>query len=248
MAYFLFEVIYLIMLGLIITTIITSATDSLNPIAITQQFILQGMVRKPNHIWYFILPTGIVNFISGVLVYYGLGSIFTKAMDIILNTLTPQLFIAELIIGVLSILFALFLFYKKKIKNDLYSESNSEEDDKKIVSEKIKSVSPVSLVILGIIATISELATALPYFAFLAVLLTHKLSVLSLIIILFIYNFIYTSPLILLYFIYRKNQNIFEKFYLFIKNKMKKFSIVLVPMILVIIGVAISIRAINFLI
>lgn len=33
---------------LLLSTILTSATDSLNPFAITQQFVLQGMVGKTN--------------------------------------------------------------------------------------------------------------------------------------------------------------------------------------------------------
>ncbi len=39
------------MWGLLVPTILTSAADSLNPVAITQQFVLQGMVKKPKHIW-----------------------------------------------------------------------------------------------------------------------------------------------------------------------------------------------------
>ena len=35
------------MWGLLLTTVLTSAADSLNPFAITQQFVLQGMVKKP---------------------------------------------------------------------------------------------------------------------------------------------------------------------------------------------------------
>lgn len=53
--------------ALLIATLATSAADSVNPFAITQQFVLQGMVKKPWHIWFFILPTGIVNWIGAFL-------------------------------------------------------------------------------------------------------------------------------------------------------------------------------------
>ena len=35
------------MWALLISTLLTSAADSLNPFAITQQFVLQSMVKKP---------------------------------------------------------------------------------------------------------------------------------------------------------------------------------------------------------
>ena len=73
------------MIGLIFTTIFTSAADSLNPVAITQQFILQGMVKKPKHIWFFILATGITNFIGGLMAYYGLVAVISNIFDLILK-------------------------------------------------------------------------------------------------------------------------------------------------------------------
>ena len=48
----------------LLVTISTSAFDSLNPMAIGQQFVLQGLVKKPRDIWYFILTTGFVNFLG----------------------------------------------------------------------------------------------------------------------------------------------------------------------------------------
>lgn len=47
------------MWGLLVSTILTSAADSLNPIAITQQFVLQGMVKKPKHIWFLLYQPGL---------------------------------------------------------------------------------------------------------------------------------------------------------------------------------------------
>lgn len=74
------------MWGLLLPTILASAADSLNPIAITQQFILQGMVKKPRDIWYFILPTGITNLIGGFLAYFGLVALIENFLADILTT------------------------------------------------------------------------------------------------------------------------------------------------------------------
>ncbi len=38
------------------TTITTSFFDSLNPSAIAQQMLLQAMVKKKRHIWFFMAP------------------------------------------------------------------------------------------------------------------------------------------------------------------------------------------------
>lgn len=228
------------MIGLIITTIFTSAADSLNPVAITEQFILQGMVKKPKHIWFFILATSITNFIGGLMAYYGLVAIISNIFDFILKKLVPQIYIIELIIGIVALILVLYFVLNEKIKknnnNEETKNKNSIEDEKLQISKKIKSVSPFSLFILGVIATITELATAFPYFAFLAVLLNYEVSLLSVIIILLIYNFIYSSPLMILYFIYIKKQDLFEEFYLFMKEKMEKWSVVIMPLIFAVVG------------
>ena len=239
------------MIGLIFTTIFTSAADSLNPVAITQQFILQGMVKKPKHIWFFILATGITNFIGGLMAYYGLVAVISNIFDFILKKLVPQIYIIELIIGIVALILVLYFVLNEKIKKinkgDEFKNKSSMEDEKSQISKKIKSVSPFSLFILGVVATITELTTALPYFAFLAVLLNYELSLLSVVIILFIYNFIYSSPLMILYYIYRMKQDLFERFYLFIKEKMEKWSVVIMPFVFGLIGMFTIVHSISLL-
>ena len=65
-------------LSLIVTTILASAADSVNPVAITQQFVLQGMVRKRQHIWFFIAATFLTNLACGMLAYCGLLEILVR--------------------------------------------------------------------------------------------------------------------------------------------------------------------------
>lgn len=203
--------------GLLLTTLITSATDSLNPFAITQQFVLQGMVKKPGHIWYFIWATAITNFIGSLLAYYGLLGLFSNLWHTAAVTFGSALSHAGLVLGVLLMLFGAWRAYRK-IKKAGAPAAGDEEAARR----KIKSVAPLALYALGTAATIAELATAMPLFAFMAVLLNHRLTLWELIIILGVYNLIYASPLMLLYFIYVKKQALFDRAYTAVKSAMEK--------------------------
>lgn len=229
------------MLGLLATTIITSAADSLNPVAITQQFVLQGMVKRPSHIWFFILATGITNFIGGLMVYFGLSVFIASAVDFIMDQFGAGIFIFELIVGIVFLGIALYLICRRRLKPnvkpvDIKKESAVELEEKAQLSLKIKSVTPPALFVLGVIATIAELTTALPYFAFLGVLLNYELNVMTAVLVLLLYNFIYASPLMVLYFVYRKKQTLFESFYLLVKGLMKRWSAILLPFVFIAIG------------
>lgn len=239
-------------LVLILTIIITSAADSLNPVAITQQFVLQSLVKKPKHIWFFILATGVTNFTGGLMVYYGLVAIVSTLFTTVLLTHQQNLLILELITGIMMLILACYVVLDQRIKCAIYkgqlqNEDNQEMKDQQIIAEKIKSVSPIALIVLGVLATITELATALPYFAFLAVLLNYKLTFLQVISILLLYNFIYSSPLMMLYFIYRKKQVLFDKLYKLIKKKVTKWASVIIPTLFIITGIVLLFHSIRML-
>ncbi|MFV0351175.1 MAG: GAP family protein [Oscillospiraceae bacterium] len=224
------------MLGLIISTILTSAADSINPIAITQQFVLQGMVKKPKHIWYFIIPTGVTNLIGGFLAYFGLIAFIADFFTGLISSYGRLLYTVELIVGVGFIMAVVYLIKSSlgRAQNKTIAKSNNEEET---AARKIKSVSPPALIALGIGATISELTTALPYFAFLAILFNYQLTFAEVTFILILYNFIYTLPLMILYFVYAKAQDKFDNLYTAIKNKMTKWSNILAPTLVGVIGV-----------
>ncbi len=222
------------MLGLLGYTLLTSAVDCLNPIAITQQFVLQGLVKKPKHIWCFILATGFTNLASGFLAYYGfvalIGDFFAKLM----SRHGQALFTLELILGILFLVLTGYIVQGNKISSlqkqlrSLTSDENGDDDERE-ATKKIKSVSPLSLVLLGVGATISELTSALPYFAFLAIIFNHQLSLLQLTSILVLYNIIYMLPLIVLYFVYIKSKDRFDRLYAVIKSQITKWSNILAP-------------------
>lgn len=231
------------MFGLLLTTIATSAVDSLNPIAITQQFVLQGMVKKPKHIWFFIIPTGVVNMLGGFLAYFGLVSFIGDFFSGLITQFGQALFTAELIFGIAFLIAVSFMIQKRKLDKlekqllHLQGAASEEEDDQAETTKKIKSVSPPALIALGAGATVSELTTALPYFAFMAILLGQNLSVLQVSILLVIYNFIYALPLMILYFVYVKAQTQFDKLYLAIKKQITRWSNILAPTLVAVVGV-----------
>ncbi len=227
------------MWGLLISTIITSAADCLNPIAITQQFVLQGLVKKPKHIWYFIIPTGVVNLITGFLAYYGVVTLLGGAWSYFTGRHSRLLFSFEMVLGVVFLVWAFYMIRKNKTRD-------IEEDDEEAVTQKIKSVSPVSLVILGIGSTIAELTSALPYFAFLAILLNYRLTAFQLTPILVLYNLIYMLPLMILYFIYVKAQDKFDYLYRIIKGQIKKWGNIAAPILVFLIGIALIIHSALF--
>lgn len=232
------------MWGLFISTLVTSAVDSLNPFAITQQFVLQGMVKKPSHIWYFILPTGITNLIGGYLAYYGLVHFIATYFTQLFARYGRLLFILELCIGLIFLLILFRMLHQSK--NNKSDEDDSVDEGS--IAKKIRSVSPAALVSLGVIATISELTTALPYFAFMAILFNHQLNAWQLSFILIVYNIIYMMPLMIMYFIYIKAQRNFDKLYLRIKDLISKASKVLAPTVVALIGLVLLIHAIQNLV
>ena len=225
------------MRNLIITLLTTSSVDSLNPIGITQQFILQGMVKKPRHIWYFILTTAVVNIIFGYLVYYGVIKILDTFLSVLLNRYALTLFSAETFLGSVLLLFSVvWLIRKNMLKNKICDNDANQE---KKLKAKIKHVTPMALIYIGIISTVSELTSAVPYFAFLSVLVTYKFSFGMLTFILICYNIIYIAPFVLLYVIYLLSQKNFDKIYIFFKEKCCKILAYSVPLLLLIISATI---------
>ncbi|MDL2311053.1 GAP family protein [Peptostreptococcaceae bacterium OttesenSCG-928-C18] len=223
------------MLELLFMTVMTSMADCVNPIAITQQFVLQGMVKKAKDIWCFIIAIAVTNFITGILAYYGLISTVSKFIKGLTVKFGTGIYVVEFIVGILFLIFTIYIIFKSRIKKEEIQKEDEQEKNR--ITKKIKSVSPISLTFLGIFATISELTTALPYFAFLTILFSYNLSVGNLLLIFVIYNIVYSLPLIVMYFVYVKAKDKFDNLYKFIKDKMNKWEKLLAPLVTTIIGV-----------
>ncbi|WP_042274322.1 GAP family protein [[Clostridium] dakarense] len=239
------------MLSLLLLTVTTSAADSLNPVGIAQQFILQGLVKKKHHIWAYIISIAITNFTGGLIVYFGAGAFIKKYMNSLLDKYSNIIYISEFILGLLvlmSVVFLIMKIYVNKLKDEILILKGLSSDDNNNSFFKIKSVDPISLSIFGVLATFMELTTALPYFAFLAILLTYTLPIWVVISILIIYNIIYSAPLIILYFLYVKCQSKFDELYVFLKNKVDKYAAILSPILIGAVGVLLIFHSLNSLI
>lgn len=227
------------MIELIATTLGASAVDSMNPIAITQQFVLQGLVKKPHHIWYFILPTGIVSILFGYLAYFGLIQNAQQLLNDLPTGVQTGFYYTAAIFG--GILLGLAGWTgirnaRRRVQNSRQSEA-SERAEEETARKKIKSVKPAALVLLGVGATIAELTTAMPYYAFLLYLFRFHLSFVQITLLLVTYNVIYMLPLIVMYIVYIAARKYFDRFYLFCKKMLSKASVFLVPLTEAVCGV-----------
>ena len=229
------------MRNLIITLLATSSVDSLNPIGITQQFILQGMLKKPRHIWYFILTTAVVNIIFGYLVYYGVIDTVNSLFSIFLSEYALLFFLLKICFGLGLLLLSIF-WLVKKIKLNLKSSLTKQDkqlSEENTIKSKIKNITPLALINIGIISTVSELTSAVPYFAFLSVLVTYHFSFDFLTLILICYNIIYIAPFVLLYVVYILSKEKFDKIYVFFQKKCRTVLEYSLPLLLLIIAAVI---------
>lgn len=223
----------------------TALADSLNPMALTQQFLLQGLVKKPRHIWFYILAVGLTNLAGGLLVYGGLSAVLQPVMDRV--TGSPYLPATGVIGGILLLVWAACLMQNRKwnrLRRDLTLHEGNipEAEEEKQVAARIRSVHPAFLFFLGIAGALSELPTALPYFAFLAALLQQGPSFPAVVWLLVLYNLLYCVPLMLLYGLYRRFQDRIDRIYLFIKEKMVRLVGWLLPAILAAAGLILLYR------
>lgn len=88
--------------------------DSLNPFTISAQAVLQALVKKTHHIWYYIFGTFISYFTGGILVIYGIDKVFSSFYRHIMATYSSVIFSIEIAVGIgLVFLGALFLYKRK---------------------------------------------------------------------------------------------------------------------------------------
>ncbi|MDN7240629.1 GAP family protein [Planococcus sp. N028] len=174
--------------------------DSLNPFTISAQAVLQALVKKSYHIWYYIFGTFISYFIGGLLVIFGIDKFFSTFYGSIMAEYSNIIFSLEITLGIGLVFLGAFLLYKKK-----KASPSSNKKEKKIAPPK--SVTPLFLLFLGVSNTIGDLPTAIPYLIFIAQLVEASISMGSVLFLLLIYNIIYILPLVILFFLYIFNKD-----------------------------------------
>lgn len=213
------------MFTLFFTTIITSFLDSLNPFAISQQFVLQGVVKKRNHILYYIMTIFLTNYLCGLLAYYGLLNPILYFIYDMIDEYPNIVFIVKIALIIILFIVLISSLYKIKHPSDKIEKTNN-----KIHLNKT-SIKPYYLVMIGFLTTLSELSTSLPYFTFLSILFSYQLFIYELFFILLLYNIIYCLPLFLMYIIYKNKQTYFNQFYRIIKHYINRWIPYLLPIL-----------------
>lgn len=235
------------MISLLMTTVSLGLVDSLNPFGLSMQFILQGVVKKSWHIWFYIVATGVANMIGGMLAYFGLFSFIAEGFNFLLVNYQPAVLTFELVVAFVLAVFAAYQIIQPKIQNQI-EEASGYQFNKGEATKKVRSVSPLSLIIIGGGTAISELTTAFPYFAFLAFLFSQSLSPFVVMLVLILYNFLYTAPLIVLYLVYKFANQQFDRLYGYIQLVIERFSYVLTPLVTAIIAIFLVFHSISQLI
>jgi cytochrome c biogenesis protein CcdA len=236
------------MWGLLASTIVTSAVDSINPIGIVQQFVLQGLVKKPQHIWYFILPTGLTNLFVGYLVYYGFVTYLREYLDRLMELHGKSLVVVELLVGVAFLVAVGYIIWKRRCATHARQglmEAEILYKDVDLDANRAYSVTPLALVGIGVGATLAELTSALPYFAFMAILFNYQLSFLQLTAIMVLYNLIYMAPFMVLYYVYIRSQEKFDSLYTIIRTQMTRWKNVITPLFISGIGLALMLHSMS---
>lgn len=222
--------------SLISLTFITGLTDSLNPFGIAQQFTLQGLIKKSEHIWFYIIAMFPTNFSAGILFYWGMATLNSRVLTQYWEVLESPLSISAIVV-------ALFLAWKS-IRSILISWRARKllikrgDEDAKGLEEKFatKEMTKSYLFGIGLLTTIMELTTAAPYIAYLALIQQYQLNTWSFLGILFIYNVLYSLPLIVLYLLSVFFEDAFQTIYRRLDGVLQVLSAFLVPVILLIIA------------
>lgn len=207
------------MLPLILATISTSFLDSFNPVGIAQQFVIQSSVKNKHHVLFYIVGMGLTNFLFGVLAILGLMNPVLNFVSHVLKHYKKPLFSLLLFVGIIFLAFTIYLITQiKKVK----------DEDK---PKKIRSFTPISLFLIGVVATVLELSSALPYFAFFTVFASGNVGPFTIIILLLIYNLIYSWSLIALYLVFVFANKSFTKFYNFFIKLIGKTQKIIAPVV-----------------
>lgn len=182
----------LLLVGAALTT---SFFDSLNPSAIAQQMVLQAMVKKKKHTWFFILGISLANVLLGLAVYYGIAAFLSQVWAQAAARYPAPVRILETGAGLACLLLG---------GRMLLRAHRSQPEETGEAKQPRYGLGPASLFLLGAAFCMVELTSALPYFGFLAFLSSYQLALPGVLAMILLYTLVYAAPLILLYFAYNR--------------------------------------------
>ncbi len=227
------------MLFLIGAAIAASFVDSLNPAAIAQQMFLQASVKNKRHTLYFVWGIGLANVALGLAVYYGIVSWVSQLLETLTGRYPLPMYGGETVLGLACLILGIYLTVKTRRANALPSGEDVE------TAKAPAQLTPASLFIMGAGFCFLELTSALPYFAFLALLAGYELIFPIVLAFIILYSFIYAFPLIVVYVAYNKLQGttLIRK----IESVLSKISSYIVPVVVGLLGAYLLINGLTAL-
>lgn len=226
------------MWALLTTTIAAAFADSLNPIAIAQQILLQSISRKKWHIWGFILGISLTNFTFGMVIYFGFADIIRSTYQSLTDRFPDFLAWVSLTVGMLLLIYTVYSLYTRWLKKK--NKPNYPENKDQQISKQVKNPSFWKLFGLGILSCAMELTSALPYIAYIAIVVQANLSSAVVISILVFYNILFSWPLIVLYFASVYYERYFTRIYTRLMTLMDIILTYVLPVAIFILGVGLT--------
>lgn len=180
--------LFLLLMGLL---------DCLNPATIITQILIVIKSKSLRISSLFAIGTFLTYFVSGLLLYYGVSDYLMDLTSGIHIKRNLVFIICEIVLLIITIFYFIQTFYKTK----------------KAKPTKSIFLSTYAILSIAVGSTLSDMPTALPYFAFIGKLKQTTTSLLGEVGYLFLYNIIYVLPLILILFLYKRNNTFFEIYF-----------------------------------
>ncbi|WP_424650358.1 GAP family protein [Carnobacterium jeotgali] len=203
------------------------------------------MLKKTYHIWYYILTLFLTNYLASFILYVGVTLLNKQLVTRYWKILALPIAILALIAGSALIWYSIrsFLIHWKTRK---FLMANSDKESKELdLKFSNKTITPTALIGIGFTTTIVEFSTAAPFIAYLTVVQQFQPTLSQLVVLLFIYNLIFSWPLFALYFLFVGFQSTFEKIYKKLNYALRLISAFLIPVLFFIIALLLLIYTVN---
>jgi hypothetical protein len=172
----------------------TALLDSLNPSTIITQLLLLIKTKSTKVSGSYIAATFVTYLSAGLLLYFGIANNVKKFFSGIKLTHSIWLVLIEVVLLIVCVVFLVRTLGKSK----------KAKSSKKISSK----FTPKAVFVLGAGATLADIPTAIPYFAFIGKMETVEFNAAGAIILFFLYCSIYVLPLFLIHYWFIKNEPI----------------------------------------
>ncbi|MEG1559822.1 MAG: hypothetical protein RRY79_01705 [Clostridia bacterium] len=231
------------MLSIFLSMVGLALLDSLNLVTISTMAILLTLLVDKRKSLYYVFSTIIAYSIGGMLFFLGIDQFLISFFE---RMFADYVFICAIILIVIAscmIAGGIYLGGKAIVRM-----IKKQPGVIKIENIKIKGTTPLALILLGIMATMSDIITSFPVVSFAAVLSANHIPTGIAAIFILSYSFIYATPMFLLYSIYKvfgdEKFNVFQKRF---KGFLSKVSSYFIALLLIGFGIALLIHEISMI-